>query len=207
MVESHKNDVLVGVLALQGDFKEHVNMLVHSGVYATEVRTYTELESVDGLVIPGGESTTMARLLIAYDLMDLLRLKVSEGFPIWGTCAGAILLADSAPELDRPTIGGIPMTIKRNAFGTQVDSFETDLRFLDLEGGDYHAVFIRAPLITDIAPEVKVSAHLKNGEIVAVVKENLMATCFHPELTNDTRLHRKFVDLVTNYKINRSNEV
>ena len=207
MVESHKNDVLVGVLALQGDFKEHVNMLVHSGVYATEVRTYTELESVDGLVIPGGESTTMARLLIAYDLMDLLRLKCAAGFPIWGTCAGAILLADSAPDLDRPTIGGIPMTIKRNAFGTQVDSFETDLRFLDLEGGDYHAVFIRAPLITDIAPEVKVSAHLKNGEIVAVVKENLMATCFHPELTNDTRLHRKFVDLVTNYKINRSNEV
>ena len=182
-------------------------MLVHSGVYATEVRTYTELESVDGLVIPGGESTTMARLLIAYDLMDLLRLKIAAGFPIWGTCAGAILLADSAPDLDRPTIGGIPMTIKRNAFGTQVDSFETDLRFLDLEGGDYHAVFIRAPLITDIAPEVKVSAHLKNGEIVAVVKDNLMATCFHPELTNDTRLHRKFVDLVTNYKINRSNEV
>ena len=138
MVEPHDNDVLIGVLALQGDFKEHINMLVDSGADAIEVRTYNELESVDGLIIPGGESTTIARLLIAYDLMDLLRLKIDLSFPVWGTCAGAILLADSAPDLDRPTIGGIPMTIKRNAFGTQVDSFETDLQFLDLEFEHLH---------------------------------------------------------------------
>jgi len=204
MLEPHKNDVLIGVLALQGDFKEHVKMLVESGADAIEVRTYTELESVDGLIIPGGESTTMARLLIAYGLMDPLRDKISSGFPMWGTCAGAILLADSAPDLDRPTIGGIPMTIKRNAFGTQVNSFETDLSFFDLEGGDYHAVFIRAPLITEIATGVKVTASLSNGEIVAVINENLMATCFHPEITNDRRLHRKFIEIVANYKINKS---
>jgi 5'-phosphate synthase pdxT subunit len=206
MLEPHKKNVLIGVLALQGDFKEHAKMLVESGADAIEVRTYTELESVDGLIIPGGESTTMARLLITYGLMDPLRDKISSGFPVWGTCAGAILLADSAPDLDRPTIGGIPMTIKRNAFGTQVNSFETDLSFFDLEGGDYHAVFIRAPLITKIATGVEIAASLSNGEIVAVINENLMATCFHPEITNDRRLHKKFIEVVANYKINKSGE-
>ncbi|MBG93202.1 MAG: pyridoxal 5'-phosphate synthase glutaminase subunit PdxT [Chloroflexi bacterium] len=207
MVDPHKTDVRIGVLALQGDFKEHAKMLIDSGVNAVEVRTDTEIESIDGLIIPGGESTTMARLLIAYDLMELLKAKIASGFPVWGTCAGAILLADSAPDLDRPTIGGIPMTIKRNAFGTQVDSFETDLHILDLEGGDYHAIFIRAPLITEVATEVEIMSRLNNGEIVAVVNKNLMATCFHPEITNDKRLHSKFIDVVTKYKIDKSTEV
>ncbi len=186
----------VGVLALQGDFEEHALMLRAAGAMATEVRTLDQLNAVDGLVIPGGESTTIARLLIAFDLMEPLRARIAAGLPVWGTCAGAILLAARVPGLDRPSVGGLDMTVERNAFGTQVDSFETDLAIEGLEGDPFHAVFIRAPVITEVGPGVETLAALEDGRIVAARDGQLMATCFHPEITADARLHALFVSLV-----------
>lgn len=188
--------VHVGVLALQGDFHEHALMLRASGAEVSEVRTLEQLNAVDGLVIPGGESTTIARLLLAFDLMEPLRQRIASGLPVWGTCAGAILLAADVPGLDRPSVGGIAMTVERNAFGTQVDSFETDLAIAGLEDGPFHAVFIRAPVITEVGPGVETLATLEDGRIVAARDGRLMATCFHPEITNDARLHALFVSLV-----------
>ena len=188
--------VHIGVLALQGDFHEHAGMLRAAGATASEVRTLEQLLAVDGLVIPGGESTTIARLLLAFDLMEPLRQRIAAGLPVWGTCAGAILLAADVPGLDRPSVGGLPMTVERNAFGTQVDSFETDLAIEGLEGGPFHAVFIRAPVITAVGPGVEVLARLEDGRIVAVRDRHLVATCFHPEITADSRLHSLFVTLV-----------
>jgi 5'-phosphate synthase pdxT subunit len=188
--------VKIGVLALQGDFQEHAVMLRAAGAEASEVRTLPQLDAVDGLIIPGGESTTIARLLLAFDLMEPLRERISAGFPVWGTCAGAILLANDVPGLDRPSIGGLAMTVDRNAFGTQVDSFETELAIEDLEGGPFRAVFIRAPVITSVDDGVEVLACLEDGRIVAAREGRLLATCFHPELTADSRLHARFVDLV-----------
>lgn len=183
------------MLALQGDFQEHAVMLRASGAETSEVRTLAQLDVVDGLVIPGGESTTIARLLLAFDLMDPLRERIASGLPVWGTCAGAILLASDVPGLDRPSIGGLEMTVERNAFGTQVDSFEAEL---DVEGldGAFRAVFIRAPVITEIGPGVEVLARLAGGEIAAVRAGRLLATCFHPEITADPRMHALFVSLV-----------
>ncbi len=189
--------VHIGVLALQGDVREHSVMLSAAGVQASEVRTLAQLEAVDGLVIPGGESTTIARLLLAFDLMEPLRDRIAMGLPVWGTCAGAILLADSAPGLDRPSIGGLPMTVARNAFGTQVDSFETTLVVRGLDG-PFHAVFIRAPVITEVSAETEVLARLPDRRIVAARYRRLLATCFHPELTGDPRFHEMFVALVRN---------
>ncbi|MBT5773014.1 MAG: pyridoxal 5'-phosphate synthase glutaminase subunit PdxT [Dehalococcoidia bacterium] len=196
MTDAPAAPVRVGVLALQGDFEEHANMLRATGAEAVEVRTLAQLQSVDGLVIPGGESTTIARLLLAFDLMEPLRELIAEGLPVWGTCAGAILLADAAPGLDRPSIGGLGMTIDRNAFGTQVDSFETDLTIDGVEGGPFHAVFIRAPVITEVHDGTEATARLEDGRIVAARSGRLMATCFHPEITDDHRLHAAFVELV-----------
>jgi len=188
--------VHVGVLALQGDFHEHALMLRASGAEVSEVRTLDQLNAVDGLIIPGGESTTIARLLLAFDLMDPLRERIASGLPVWGTCAGAILLAADVPGLDRPSVGGIAMTVERNAFGTQVDSFETDLSIAGLEADPFHAVFIRAPVITEVGPGVEVLASLEDGRVVAARDGRLMATCFHPEITADARLHALFVSLV-----------
>ncbi len=188
--------VRVGVLALQGDFEEHATMLRATGADAVEVRTLAQLQGVDGLIIPGGESTTIARLLLAFDLMDPLRELIADGLPVWGTCAGAILLADSAPGLDRPSVGGLAMSVDRNAFGTQVDSFETDLAIDGVDGGSFHAVFIRAPVITEVHGDTEATARLADGRIVAARNGRLMATCFHPEITNDHRLHSAFVELV-----------
>jgi 5'-phosphate synthase pdxT subunit len=180
---------------MQGDFREHIERLYALGVEACEVRTAGELASVDALIIPGGESTTIARLLIAFDLLEPLRARIAEGLPVWGTCAGAIMLAKRVPGLDRPPIGVMDITVDRNAFGRQVDSFEADLDVAGLEGGPLHAVFIRAPVIREPGPGVEVLAALEDGRIVACREGRLLATSFHPELTDDSRLHEWFVRL------------
>jgi 5'-phosphate synthase pdxT subunit len=193
---------LVGVLALQGDVREHLSALTAVGAAATTVRRVAELEAVDGLVLPGGESTTMIRLARVFGLLEPLRQRVAAGLPVYGTCAGMILLADELLDGrdDQETVGGIDMTVRRNAFGRQVDSFETDVHVAGLAGDAVHAVFIRAPSVETVGPGVEVLARLEGGDragtIVAVRQGQCMATSFHPELTGDTRIHRLFVDSV-----------
>ena len=231
----------IGVLALQGDFHEHAVSLRALGAHTREVRKPAHLDGLDGLIIPGGESTTIARLLLAYDLHDPVRERGAAGLPIWGTCAGAILLADDVPGLDRPSLGLFPMTVERNAFGRQIDSFETDIDAPALHaspdavpasnrpggtgtggtgtsgngtggkgaGGNgtgrsphpdgqrlpYHAVFIRAPRIRRVGPDVTVLMAYQD-EPVAVRFRSLLATTFHPELTRDRRWHAYFLQTV-----------
>lgn len=187
---------MIGVLALQGDFHEHEVALAACGVSSVQVRTLAQLDSVDGLIIPGGESTTIARLLLAFDLMDPLRDRIGRGLPVWGTCAGAILLAKDVSDLDRSPIAVMDISVERNAFGRQIDSFEEDLDFAGVEGGPVHAVFIRAPVIRHIGDGVEVLAALPDGRIVAAREGRLLATAFHPELTGDRRVHELFIAMV-----------
>jgi len=194
--------VTVGVLALQGDFAEHAAALRRVGAQAHEVRTLDQLEQVDGLIIPGGESTTIARLLLAYELRAPIIALGRSGFPIWGTCAGAILLAEEIVTLDRPGLHLIPMVVERNAYGRQIDSFEAELDPGPLGGGPLHAVFIRAPRIRSVRNDVQVLLRLGpeyDDEAVAVQYGSLLATTFHPELTEDGRLHRRFVEMCEQY--------
>ena len=186
----------VGVLALQGDVREHLEALAALGAPGFAVRTLEQLDAADGLIVPGGESTTIARLLLAFELHEPLRAAVAAGLPVWGTCAGAILLARDAPGLDRPTLGLLDVTAERNAFGRQVDSFEADLEVAGLEGGPLRAVFIRAPRLRDPGPGVAVLASLPDGSIAACREGRMLATAFHPELTDDRRLHACFLDMV-----------
>lgn len=192
----------IGVLALQGDFAEHLAALSACAteglppIDPIEVRTLAELERVDGLIIPGGESTTIARLLIAFALLEPLRRRIAEGLPVWGTCAGAILLANEVTNLDRSPIAAMDITVERNAFGRQLDSFEADLEVSGLEGPPLHAVFIRAPVITRTGADVHVIARLSDGRAVAARAGRLLATAFHPELTPDRRLHALFARMV-----------
>ena len=195
---------LVGVLALQGDVAEHLCALSAVGARAVTVRRPAELASVDALVIPGGESTTMSRLAATFELLQPLQDAVRGGLPVYGTCAGMILLADELLDgrPDQDTVGGIDMTVRRNAFGRQVDSFETDVHLTPLGVEALRAVFIRAPWVERVGHQVEVLATLEHGPragtIVAVRQGSLLATSFHPELTGDTRLHRWFVEtLVT----------
>ncbi|AQZ60880.1 Pyridoxine biosynthesis glutamine amidotransferase, glutaminase subunit [[Actinomadura] parvosata subsp. kistnae] len=186
----------IGVLALQGDVREHVRMLQEAGATATAVRRPAELDAVDALVIPGGESTTMWKLAETFDMLQPLRLRVKEGMPAYGSCAGMIMLADRIEDgiAGQQTIGGIDMVVRRNAFGRQVDSFESDL---DFAGERVHAVFIRAPWVESIGADVEVLGRCEPGDrIVAVRQGPLLATSFHPELTGDVRVHRYFVDMV-----------
>lgn len=185
----------IGVLALQGDFAEHLAMLRANGVDAVEVRTLAQIDLCDGLVIPGGESTTIARLLIAFGMLEPLRERIRGGLPTWGTCAGAILLADDVPVLDRAPIGVMDMTVDRNAFGTQIQSFEADLEIAGVDGPPLRSIFIRAPVIRRVGEGVEVLATLSDGRIVAARQGHLLATSFHPELTNDSRMHGYFVDM------------
>jgi len=192
----------IGVLALQGDVPEHLTALGALGFDAMAVRRPGELDSCDGLVIPGGESTTMVKLARIFDLLDPLRQRVADGMPILGTCAGMILLADRVEDgsADQETVGGLDITVRRNAFGRQVDSFEEDLAFAGLDA-PVHAVFIRAPWVESAGAEVEVLARVSAGpavgRIVAVRQGSLMATSFHPEVGTDGRIHRLFCDLVT----------
>ena len=187
----------IGVLALQGDVREHVEALAALGIECAEVRTLPQLDAVDGLIIPGGESTTIARLLLIFDMHEPLRARIAGGMPVWGTCAGAILLAARAPDLDRPTLGAMDVTAERNAYGRQVDSFEVDLDVAGIEGGPLRAVFIRAPRLREPGPGVEVLARLDDGSIAACREGRMLATAFHPELTSDRRLHAAFVAMAS----------
>ncbi len=191
----------VGVLALQGNTREHLRMLAAAGVEALPVRRGDELQRVDAVVLPGGESTTMHKLAVAFDLLEPLRERVHEGMPAFGTCAGMILLADrlEGAASGQETVGGIDMTVRRNAFGRQVDSFEADLDVSSLHD-TFHAVFIRAPWVEKVGADAEALAVVATGpatgRIVAVRQGPLLATSFHPELTGDDRMHRHFVQVV-----------
>ena len=184
----------IGVLALQGDVREHVEALATLGIEGAEVRTLAQLDAVDGLIIPGGESTTIARLLLTFEMHEPLRDRIAAGMPVWGTCAGAILLAQRA-DLDRPTLGLMDMLAERNAYGRQVDSFEADLDIAGLDGPPLRAVFIRAPRLAEPGPGVEVLAQLDDGSIAACRQGHMLATAFHPELTTDGRLHAYFLEM------------
>jgi 5'-phosphate synthase pdxT subunit len=191
----------IGVLALQGDVREHVRLLTSLGVEAVAVRRASELAEVAGLVLPGGESTTMIRLARIFDLVEPLRNRIAEGMPAFGTCAGMILLADRVLDgiEGQETLGGLDITVRRNAFGRQVDSFEEDIHLTGLDA-PVHAVFIRAPWVESVGDGVEVLASVEAGpaagRIVAVRQGPLMATSFHPEVGGGSRIHRLFVDLV-----------
>jgi len=194
--------VRIGVLALQGAFVEHVDMLRTIGAQAEEVRLPQQLSGLDGLIIPGGESTTIGKLAVSFGVLEPLRALGRDGLPIWGTCAGMILLArDIGPE--QPWLGLMDISVRRNAFGRQVESFEVDVSVpvlgrVEPQGGQesFRAVFIRAPQVVDVGPGVKVLARLGNGAIVAVRQSRMLATAFHPELTGDARFHRLFLSMV-----------
>ena len=193
---------VVGVLALQGDVREHLATLRELGAEAVTVRRPEELAAVDALVVPGGESTTMAKLAARFGLLGPLRDAVAGGLPVYGSCAGMIMLADrllDAPA-DQVTVGGLDVTVRRNAFGRQVDSFESQVEVDGVAGGPVHAVFIRAPWVEQAGEGVQVLGRVvggpADGRIVAVRQGNLVATSFHPELTGDRRVHALFVDIV-----------
>ena len=193
---------VVGVLAMQGDVREHVAALRAAGAEPVLVRREAELAAVDGIVLPGGESTTMDRLLTTFGLREPLREAIAAGLPAYGSCAGMILLADRLADAapGQRTLGGLDVLVRRNAFGRQVDSWEEDLPVAGVEDGPVRAVFIRAPWVEEAGEDVEVLARIGSGpaagRIVAVRHENVMATSFHPEITGDTRVHRAFVRLV-----------
>ena len=189
----------IGVLALQGDFAEHISMLKQLNVETAEVRLPKHLDGLNGLIIPGGESTTIGKLAVAYDLMEPLKT-FGQRHAIWGTCAGAIFISKDIGR-DQPLLGLMDIKVERNAFGRQIDSFETDLDIPELKQAtetteDYHAVFIRAPIIESVSGDAKILASIPDGRIVAAQQGNLLATSFHPELTGDTRFHEYFLSLV-----------
>jgi len=191
-----RSALTIGVLAVQGDVREHVRVLTSLGAQAHGIRRPTELTELDGLVIPGGESTTMDKLVRAFDLFEPLRALIADGLPVYGSCAGMIMLADRIAEgrPDQQTLGGLDITVRRNAFGRQVDSFEEDIEFVGLDGGPVRAVFIRAPWVEEAGDGVDVLARAA-GKIVAVRQGALLATSFHPEVTGDTRVHELFVEM------------
>jgi 5'-phosphate synthase pdxT subunit len=192
----------VGVLALQGDVREHVAALRAAGADPIPVRRPSELAAVDGLVLPGGESTTIAKLARTFDLLEPLRARIKDGLPVYGSCAGLILLADRIVDgtADQETFGGLDITVRRNAFGRQIDSFEEDVDIAGLAGGPVHAVFIRAPWVESVGPAATPLAAVTGGpaagKIVAVRQQQLLATSFHPELMGDGRVHAYFCDMV-----------
>lgn len=184
----------IGVLAIQGDFAEHIHMLQGLGVETAEVRLPGHLAGLDGLILPGGESTTIGKLCQDFGLLEPLR-DFGSRHAMWGTCAGAIFLSRDARR-EQPLLGLMDVSVERNAFGRQVDSFEADLEFPELgEGGPYHAIFIRAPLIEKVGVSARVLCALPDGRIVAAQQGKLLATSFHPELTRDTRFHQYFLSL------------
>lgn len=192
--------ITIGVLALQGDFEAHLRMLQRCGVQGREVRTVQQLQEVDGLIIPGGESTTIVKLMQRYGLDEAIRRRTGEGMPVYGTCAGLIVIAreiEGYPE--QPRLGLLDVAVARNAFGRQVDSFEVDLPVPRLGEPPLRAVFIRAPVVTCTGEQVEVLASL-DGKGVLVQQANLLGSAFHPELTDDLRLHRYFVELVRGFR-------
>ncbi|MGI8880973.1 MAG: pyridoxal 5'-phosphate synthase glutaminase subunit PdxT [Jatrophihabitans sp.] len=208
--------IRIGVLALQGDVREHARVLAETGAEPVSVRRPAELDSVAGLVLPGGESTTMSKLLIAFDLLGPVRDRVQAGMPVFGSCAGMILLADRIEDgtADQQTIGGMDVTVRRNAFGRQVESFEADIDITGMVGGPVHAVFIRAPWVEQVGPQAEAIGRVVDAKlgdkfapqaslsrIVAVRQRHLLATSFHPELTGDPRVHAYFGEMVKEYTV------
>lgn len=192
-------ELTIGVLALQGSFAEHITMLESLGVNAREVRLPADLRGLDGLIIPGGESTTIGKLAVEFDLLEQLQAFGRER-PVWGTCAGAIFLSKDARR-EQPLLGLMDITVERNAFGRQIASFETELDIPALEkvsdqDKSFHGIFIRAPLIDSVDQDAQVLAALDDGRIVAARQGHLLATAFHPELTEDDRVHRYFLSMV-----------
>lgn len=198
-------ETLIGVLALQGDFREHIHALELCGATVRTIRRPSELEGLHGLLIPGGESTTIDRLSRIFGLQEPLRARIAAGLPVYGSCAGMIMLAERIEDgmHDQQTLGGLDMVVRRNAFGRQVDSFEAPVAIEGIDGPDFRAVFIRAPWVESVGTSVEVigtvSAGEATGRIVAVRSGNLIATSFHPELTDDHRLHGLFVDIARRY--------
>lgn len=188
----------IGILALQGDVAEHESVLSHIGADPVKVKRPEQLEQVDGLILPGGESTTIGKLLRRFEMLEPLQGLVRGRYPVYGTCAGMILLADEVEDSagDQPTIGGMDVTVQRNAFGRQRESFETDLTMPAIGADPVHAVFIRAPLLRRLGDGVEPLASLPDGGVVAARQGALLVSSFHPELTPDTRVHQYFVDLV-----------
>jgi 5'-phosphate synthase pdxT subunit len=195
----------VGVLALQGTFIEHIGLLRQLGVEAPPIRLPHELNTLDGLIIPGGESTTMLRLMESFGLVQPIREMARNGLPIWGTCAGMVLLARSVSNYEMETLGLMDMKVRRNAFGSQIDSFEADLEIPLVGEEPFHAVFIRAPIIEEAMPSVEILSRLPDSTIVATRQNRLLACAFHPEFTDDLRFHSYFLSIV-NQKPSRSPE-
>ena len=185
----------VGVLALQGGVAEHLAMLRRLGAECVEVRLPAHLEGLDGIILPGGESTAIGKLMVGYDLLEPLRHRIQVGLPAYGTCAGMILLASDLGSSRQPVLGVMDIGVRRNAFGSQLDSFERDLAVVGLEGAPFRAVFIRAPAIERIGEDVETLAALADGTPVAVRQGLLLASAFHPELGDDARIHRMFLEL------------
>jgi 5'-phosphate synthase pdxT subunit len=194
--------VNIGVLALQGDVREHLAALAESDVLARPIRRPEELADVDALVLPGGESTAISKLAVTFGLLDPIRRRIAGGLPVYGSCAGMIMLAGTILDgrEDQKSFQAIDMSVRRNAFGRQVDSFEAKVTIDDVDGGDFDAVFIRAPWVEEVGDDVRVLGRVSDGpaagRIVAVRQGNLLATAFHPELTGDLRVHRYFVEMV-----------
>ena len=189
----------VGVLALQGDVREHVRALEAAGVDAVPVRRAAELEHLDGLVLPGGESTTIVKLARIFELYEPLRERIAGGLPVYGSCAGMILLADRVDgdgDAIEATFGGLDITVRRNAFGRQVDSFEEDIAIDGVAGGPVRAVFIRAPWVQQVGPQAQPLGSTRDEHVVAVRQGFLLATSFHPEMTGDLRVHALFAEMV-----------
>lgn len=188
----------VGVLALQGDFREHEEMLQNLGVSVLQVKLPSDLDQVDRLIIPGGESTTIGKLMDLYKLTGAIKVAAKKGMPIWGTCAGAILLSKNIvgnKKEGQIGLGLMDISASRNAFGRQLDSFESELKITGLGEDPFPAVFIRAPKLLDPGSNVRVLAETEKGVVVAARQEKILATCFHPELTSDNRVHKYFLDL------------
>ncbi len=185
----------VGVLILQGDFREHLQAFERLGISAIPVKRRSELDSVSGLVLPGGESTTIGKLARIFDLFDPISTAIEGGLPVFGTCAGLIMLADEITDgiVGQETFGGLDVVVQRNAFGNQLDSFEVDLPFSGIPN-PVHAAFIRAPLITSVGPKARVVASLEDGRVVGVVQNNRLGISFHPEVTGEDRIHSYFYD-------------
>lgn len=189
------NDITIGVLALQGAVREHVRMLERCGVKARTIKTTWQLEGIDGLIIPGGESTTIGKLIVKYGFAEPIKRLARSGIPIYGTCAGLILIGDSLTEGDQPLLSLMDIKVERNAFGRQTESFEADLSISPLGAKPFRGVFIRAPLIEKTGREVDVMADV-SGRPVMARQRNLLVTSFHPELTEDTRVHDYFIGMV-----------
>lgn len=187
----------VGVLALQGDVREHILALNECGASAQAVKTYDEISSIDALVIPGGESTTISKMARSFNLFELISNRISNGMPTYGSCAGLILLANKVEDaiVGQESFGGLDVVARRNAFGRQVDSFEMDLEIKGISSPKFRAIFIRAPWIESVGTKVEVLAQV-DGRAVAVRDRHILATSFHPELTGDNRIHRYFLDVV-----------